>query len=260
MDSATIPVHSYFLRARNALFLRAEMEPVYVDYYLHLMQHEIHLEPAHDVRLKEALAAMVLHMASRPRDEATAWTAHYPSQTMNLFVTGDSRTGNVTGRVFTDHIREGTDNLLIAQVVRGTAAPRQSIVQVPGEAFLRDAEAFYAQSQQLPARFFRMRGHETFGMVAGMPDCDLEWLSNLTVSSLESVLHDEDHSLLEVRHTRFGCQCTLPKIVSAIAMLRDGDTEELFEDADVLEITCPRCGAKFNATREDVEGARDPDA
>lgn len=253
---ARVEIASFFLPTRNALALRVGMEPIYTDYYLHLMQHELRLDPAYDNLLKDALATMALHSASRPRDEVSAWTVHYPHRSLNLFVTANPQIGNVTGRVFTDHIREGSDNLFYSQVARGGKSPRQSVVQVQDGDFLAAAELFYRQSQQLPARFFRLPEHETFGLLAAMPECDLPWFESLGTGGFESLAGSDESKLLETRTLYFGCECTLPRIVTAIAALRGADTDELFGESERLEISCPRCGARYQATREDIERAR----
>ena len=52
-------------------------------------------QPAHDAMLKEALAALTLHCASRPWNETSAWTIHFSALHLNLFVTGDNTRGAV---------------------------------------------------------------------------------------------------------------------------------------------------------------------
>ncbi len=136
------------------MLLNAQFTPLYVDYYLHLMQHGLRYEPLHDDMLKEALAALTLHLASRPVDETTAWTIHRQAPRLNLFVTGDNMTRKVTGRVFTEDVREGEHDLFFAQTVRGKGPARQSVVPVESHSVMRSVEEFYAQSQQLAARYY----------------------------------------------------------------------------------------------------------
>ena len=40
-QDSNIEVRCYFVRDRNALAVRANFAPAYLDHYLHLMQHEI---------------------------------------------------------------------------------------------------------------------------------------------------------------------------------------------------------------------------
>ena len=86
-----LEVRCYFVRNRNALAVRADFSPAYMDHYLHLMQHEIKLKPEHDAKLKDAIAACTLHLASRPWNEVSAWTIHFGQLPLNLFVTGNSK-------------------------------------------------------------------------------------------------------------------------------------------------------------------------
>ena len=67
-----LEVRTYFVRGRNALVARADFAEMYVDYYLHQGQHGYQHAPAHDGMLKEALAALTLHCASRPWNESWA--------------------------------------------------------------------------------------------------------------------------------------------------------------------------------------------
>src|SRR5438034_11724092 len=71
-----------------------------------------------DAMFKRALAAFVLHCASRPRNELTAWTINFQQPLVNLFLTGDNETGAVAGRVFEENVKELPENLFYADVVR----------------------------------------------------------------------------------------------------------------------------------------------
>src|SRR4029079_7622103 len=98
-----LPLRSYSVRARNALLARADFGELYVDYYLHQGQYGYHHAPTHDGMLKEAIAALALHCASRPWNEAWAWTIHFQQPLLNLFVTGDNRRGIIVGQIFTEN-------------------------------------------------------------------------------------------------------------------------------------------------------------
>src|SRR3954465_13388815 len=100
-----LEVRTYFVRGRNALVARADFGELYVDYYLHQGQHGYQHSPQHDGMLKEALAAVTLHCASRPWSEVSAWTIHFQDPLLNLFVTGNNREGTVVGQLFTENVR-----------------------------------------------------------------------------------------------------------------------------------------------------------
>src|SRR5258708_21425877 len=108
--STGLEIDVSFVRHRNALLARANFSDLYVDYYLHLAQHELRPEPAHDELFKRALAAFALHCASRPRNEMTAWTMNFQDPRMNLFLTGDNELGPVAGREFGEALKAGPAN------------------------------------------------------------------------------------------------------------------------------------------------------
>ena len=67
-------VQALFVRKRNCLLLRADFSPLFVDYYLHLMQHKQRNAEAEDTMFKQLLAFFTLHLVSRPWQEYHAWT------------------------------------------------------------------------------------------------------------------------------------------------------------------------------------------
>jgi molecular chaperone Hsp33 len=248
---------SHYVRARHAMLLRASFTPLFTDYYLHLMQHGLRLEPAHDTLLKEALAALSLHLISRPRDETVAWTVNLQQPRLNLFVTGDSASGLVTGRIYTDHVKEGADNLFYSQVLRPNHPARTSVVPVAAGDALAMAAEFHRQSQQTPAQFFRVEGEDAFALLVALPDCDLEWLEALDAAGAGAIEGREELGFLENRIFRFGCRCTLPRIVQSIASLGRASIDEIFGEDEAVEITCPRCAAKYTATRDQLRALRE---
>src|SRR3954469_17248094 len=90
---AGLEVRTHFVRNRNVLIAQANFGDLFVDYYLHLSANQIKPAPEHDALFKRALAAFVLHCASRPRNELTAWTINFQEPRVNLFLTGDNETG-----------------------------------------------------------------------------------------------------------------------------------------------------------------------
>ena len=107
---------------------------------------------------------------------------------------------------------------------------------------------FYDQSEQRPARAFRLED-ENFAIVAAQPDCDLEWFDALDDAAVEKITETEETTLLETRHFRFFCGCTLDKILPILGGWRER-LDELFDDADFISIQCPRCAAKYHVTRD----------
>ncbi len=251
-EPAKVEITNRFVRHRNALETRASFGPVFMDYYLHLMQHSLKHAPQQDEMLKDAVAALALHLVSRPWDEVVAWTMNIQNPSMNLFVTGNCHLQSITGRIYTEHVKESAENLFFAQVARKNHEPRHSVVPFDGTDILQAAESFYKQSQQLPIRYFRMKDPEEYVLITAMPDCDLEWLEGLTSERVERLAEEEELGHLEKRLLGFGCECTLGKVIQAVTALGRKTVDELFGEEEILEISCPRCSAKYLANREQV--------
>ena len=251
-DNTLIEARSYFVRHRNALLARAEFSPLYVDYYLHLMEIGMRPDPEDDVMLKDGLAAMVLHLISKPWHHIAAWTLHFEKPLLNLFVTGESLREYVVGRMFSDDVREKGRNLFYSQVRSKTDPMRQSVVEVSERDVFTAVEEFYSQSEQLRARFFRY-SEEDIVMVSAQPQCDLEWLEQLDEDQIRILDRAEELSLLEKRRYRFHCGCTPERLLPVIAPIakREG-IEAVFGTDPDIEATCPRCGAKSAISREDL--------
>lgn len=249
IHNAAIQVHCYFVRHRNALAVRAQFNELYTDFYLHLMQHGLRYDAASDQLLKDGLAALTLHLASRPRTEATAWTMNFQEPLLNLFITGSSRLGNVTGRAFTEGVKKGDHNLFFSQVTEEGREARQSTIQFDDADVFRAVETYYQLSEQRPARYFR-HDVEDFVMLSAQPDCDMPWFLTLDDESIKRLDEDEELSLLEVREYRFDCGCSIDRIYPIIASLAPAAIDDLFSSEETTNAQCPRCGATFTMTRE----------
>jgi molecular chaperone Hsp33 len=247
-----LEVRTHFVRNRNGLVARADLGELFVDYYLHLAEHGLRPDPEHDAMFKRALAAFVLHQASRPRNELTAWTINCQAPRVNLFFTGDNATGAVTGRVFAEHVKVLPENLFYADVVRGNQPKRRSVVHFHGADPIIGAERLYAQSEQRGARYFQL-GEEEFALVTEHPDCDLAWFKALTKEEAGRLEQAETLALLERRLFRWHCGCNQQRMLEVLAPVMKTDAEGLFGDQPKVEIRCPRCGARHNVTREALE-------
>jgi molecular chaperone Hsp33 len=231
------------------LTLRGKFAPIYTDYYLHLMQHGIRHAPELDGMLKDALAMLTLHLTARPWAESIAWTVNLRAPRLNLFVTGGSVAEAITGRIFTEDVREPDRNYFYSQTSAASMPePRTSTLEVDGKDPLHWISQYYDQSEQRPARAFRLED-ENFALVAAQPDCDLEWLHSLDDPAVSRIESTEETNLLESRRFRFHCGCTLEKILHILGGWRDR-LDELFEDADTIRIQCPRCAASYEVSRE----------
>ena len=247
-----VEVTSDYVRDRNALFLRADLEPVYEDLELHLLQNEHHLEPDHRRMLRDALAGCTLHLCSRPRDEMTAFTMNFREPPLNVFVTGDSKRGNVCGRVFTRDIAIGGGNRVFAQISRPQLPARQSVCDVDGRDALRAIEQHYRKSEQLPVRFFRLDESE-LAMLVAHPDYDSAWFESVDLATVKRLPREEDLGPIERRTYHFGCGCDLTMILRMLRGASGDDVESLYGDRPQLTIECPRCASVFRVQREALE-------
>ena len=242
-------IESIFVRHRNALLLRGKFAPIYTDYYLHLMQHGIRYTPELDLMLKDSLAMLALHLTARPWAETSAWTVNLRAPRVNLFVTGGSTEGTLAGRIFTVDVREPDRNYFYSQITApNQAEPRTSTLEVLGKDPVIWISQLYDQSEQRPARAFRLPDEE-FALVAAQPDCDMPWFDSLTTDTVAAIDATEETKLLETRTFRFHCGCTLDRILPILGGWRDR-LNELFHDADRIHIECPRCAARYEVSRD----------
>ena len=245
-------IESIFVRHRNALVIRGQFTPIYTDYYLHLMQHGLRHPAELDQMLKDALAMLTLHLVARPWAETIAWTLNLRAPRVNLFVTGGSTQEAVTGRIFTEDVREPDRNFFYSQTTSPKLPePRTSTLEVDGRDPVAWISQFYDQSEQRPARAFRLED-ENFVLVSAQPDCDLEWLRSLDEEAVSKIEETEETKVLETRRFRFHCGCTLEQILPVLGGWRDR-LDELFEDADTIKIQCPRCAAKYRVSRDMIQ-------
>jgi molecular chaperone Hsp33 len=242
-------IESVFVRKRNALVVRGQFTPIYTDYYLHLMQHGIRHTPELDQMFKDALAMLTLHLVVRPWAETIAWTANLRAPRVNLFVTGGSVSEAVTGRIFTEDVREPDRNFFYSQTTEaGRSEPRTSTLEIKGRDPVDWISQYYDQSEQRPARAFRL-DDENFALVAAQPDCDMAWFAALDAEAVSKIDAEEETKLLETRRFRFHCGCTLDRILPVLGGWRERP-DELFADADTIKIQCPRCAAGYRVSRD----------
>lgn len=250
-DLSVSEIRCYFVRHRNCLLVRGRFSPLYMDYYLHLMQHGIKYPDKLDAMLKDGLAGVALHLASRPHDEGCAWTINFHNPLMNLFVAGTTSPGRVTGRIFTEDVLDKGKSLFIAQTTRPNMQPRQSMIEFQGTDVLEAVAQFYTQSEQRLTRIFRLED-EDFVQISAEPDADEDWLRNLTDADLANLDTAEHLTLLETRGYVYDCGCTAERLFPMLSRLPEEDLDYVFEDG-AAKITCPRCGAIFNTPKSDFQ-------
>lgn len=242
-------IESIFVRHRNCLMVRGQFIDIYTDHYLHLAEQKVRYPEELDQMLKDSLAMLTLHLTARPWAETIAWTANLRAPRINLFVTGSSNEKYIIGRVFTEDIREPDRNFFYSQTTVPTAnEPRLSTMEIEGRDPIDWVSQFYSQSEQRPARAFRLED-ENFALIAAQPDADLDWLAQLDAEQVSAIDRTEETNLLETRHFRFHCGCTLEKILPILGSWRE-KPDELFQDAESITVQCPRCATNYRITRD----------
>lgn len=240
-------VQAIYVRHRNCLMLRAEFTPIFVDYYLNLMQHNNRNAEVEDTLFKQLLAFFTLHLVSRPWQEYHAWTFNIKSPTpANYFVSGSSMTEDVVGRVFTQDIRIPEQNMLYAQNLRTGKEPHTSVITLPGTDAISWVEDFYRQSEQRIARAFELE-NDSFVLITAQPQADTDWLSELTTQYVAEIDKQEELKQLETRKFTFRCGCTAEKILPTIRAMKK-DFADILSEQGYLEASCPRCGAVYKIT------------
>lgn len=245
-------IFTSFVRHRNVLLASGAFSELYVDYYLHLAEHGLRHADAHDALFKDALALFTLHCASRPPKETIAWTLHFQEPFVNLFLGGDSDDSIVTGRVFTEDVKEMESNRFYADVARPGRELQRSMVSFEGGGAFEAVETFYAKSEQLPARCFSL-GDERFAIAFAHPDCDMPWFQSLTAETVANIGEKETVVPMERRLFLWKCGCNERKILEVLAPLMRQDPDGLFGSADEVQVNCPRCAARYTVARSTLE-------
>jgi molecular chaperone Hsp33 len=250
--ASQVEVASDFVRERNVLLVRGDFDPLFEDLDLHLLQNEQVL--GHDQRtlLREALAGVTLHLCSRPRDEMTAFTMNFRAPPLNVFVTGDSKRGNVCGRVFTKDIATAGGDRVFCQINRPHLPSRQSVCDVDGRDALSVIEQYYRKSEQLPVRCFRL-GDGEFAMAVAHPDYDAPWFEGLETAAVRRLERDEELGPIERRRYHFGCGCDQTMILRMLRGASGGDVETIYGELEEVRIECPRCASVFRVHRDELQ-------
>lgn len=243
-------VESIFVRHRNCLLVRGQFTPVFTDYYLHLMEQKLRYEAKLDATLKDMLAVLTLHLTARPWAETIAWTVNLRAPRVNYFVTGSSIGENITGRLFTKDIREPDRNMFYSQTSISGQEPRTTTVDLDTNDPIDWVEHFYRQSEQRPAKCFAL-DDEHYALLVAQPDYDEEWFDQVDAGQIIGITETEQTKVLETRKFQFLCGCSKERILPTLASWRSR-LDELFEGEPEITVNCPRCGAHYQVSREDL--------
>ena len=247
-----LEIRTRFARGRNVLFAVADFSSLYVDYYLHQRDNRLQIGHEEDRMLKSALALFSLHCASRPRNEVLAWTVNFQEPLLNLFLGGDTTTGDVVGRVYTENVKRAKENAFYQDLVRGNRDPHRSVVGFTGSDMIAAVETFYEYSEQRPARFFEVQP-EVFGILAAHPDYDQAWFKSVVKEDMLRLDEQEEVVDIERRGLRWDCGCDQGRILNVLSPTFEVDPEGLFQNEELIEVNCSRCAGKYRITREMLE-------
>jgi molecular chaperone Hsp33 len=248
-DEGLTRVECRFVRGRNALLCAADFGLMFMDLYLHLGQTGVVLGGGVDEKFKLLLAALTLHVATRPQAETCAWTLHLEAESLNLFAVAENPRGHVTGQVFTENVRATGGNVLHAEVAGAGGERRRSSVAFRGDDILRAAGQYYERSEQRPARYFALGG-DRFALLAAQPDCDTPWLEAAGAAEVQALLEDNPVPPMETRLYRFLCGCSPARVAEALAPALRADLDGIFGGDSHITVTCPRCGVRHELPRE----------
>lgn len=242
-----------FIRERNILYINGDLEPLLASYRDHARQNNIALEGKAAEMFLDGLALFALHCASRPRRQHFAWTIHFHEPKINLFYTADTSEGTITGRFFTENVAEDEENSFWQEFADGKGNTFRSYVNFPGETVFSAVEHYYLQSEQRPARFFKLNENR-YAILAAHPDWDEDWFYSVGKDDLYSLPEHETVSGIESRAIAYHCGCSEPKLMSLLSNIFLERPEEIFgEEDDIITANCPRCEARYRITKEALE-------
>ena len=247
-----IPITSRFIRGRNVLYAKADFSPLFVDYYLHQKDHRVEITPEADAMLKKALALFSLHCVSHPHNQVLAWTINFQEPLLNLFLGGDTETGAVVGRAYTENIKKAAEGAFYQDLVRRGREPHRSVVGFDSSDIFEAVETFYRFSEQRPARFFEVEPDQ-FAILAAHPDYDEGWFASVTLEDMRTLEEREEIVDIEKRGVFWSCGCNQPRILKALLPSYLQDAEELFLGEELIEVNCPRCAGKYRISKEMME-------
>lgn len=219
-------------------------------------QRSADLQVPSDVQeiLRDTVSVFLLHCVSRPRTEHISWTLNFQQPLANLFTVADNSSGSIAGRAFTEDIKVDVENSFYQDLVRRNREPHRSYVSFTGPDPVVAAETYYHQSEQRPARFFRLN-NSRFAILAAHPDYDEGWFTNVDLSMIENIHEAETVVAIETRSYRWFCGCNAARITKVLLPIFAEDPDSLFQGASQITVNCPRCAAKYPISQDAMTAA-----
>jgi molecular chaperone Hsp33 len=244
----TVRIRRHMENEHSALLAIGDFSDLLAAWRRHVSLWEGDPDPFSHALMQDGLAAASLHLSNRLKNEVIAWTLNLREPRRNLFLTGGTADGHVTGRVMSEGVRVEERSRLFVQVSRPRHEPHTSVTAVEGLDLLDIFEQFYAQSEQLPARFFRLP-EEIYVSIHALPGVDRDWIASLEIA--DTLRLAGASPLIEERIFRFECGCTPEKMHRTVRALFGDKPDELFREDSRVEVSCPRCGRQWWLSREE---------
>jgi molecular chaperone Hsp33 len=242
---------SYLDSPRDLLLVVGDPRPLHRDLELHLLSLGIRHDDATMDLLKDGLSALALYQTSRPRFQSFGWTINLQKPPRNLFFTGSPGEGTVVGRAFLENVERAPSDRFYAQTVWPHGESRTSAVEMQAADVFIMVEEFGRKSDQLPLRLFR--GDEgRVALLLAFPDAPREWFMLAQAEEVFALEREGGMKLVNEHEVVFRCGCDARRIAQVLGSIYRERPEELFEDDPTLEAECPRCGAKYQISREDL--------
>ena len=74
---------------------------------------------------------------------------------------------------------------------------------------------------------------------------------------LEELLYAIPYTVLEEPEVRFGCNCSLERVVGALATLGRDEIQKLVLEGEMIELGCDYCGSSYPVTAAQIQGLVD---
>ena len=248
-DDGVVEIACDFVRARSVLLTHGDLRPLFERWHRHHDENRLELDPEHARLFEEALAAFTLHLAGQSRNRHVTWTVNIGKPAVNLFLVGDTASGSVAGRVYTENVATFYSGQFYQESIVAGKGPFRSHAVFEGRDFFAAVEEYYAMSEQRPARLFDL-GECRFAMAHAHPDYDEGWFTGLTGADAAGIAAKEELGRIETRRFGWHCGCEDPSRIPGVLLPSyRKDPDGLFGGADQLEILCPRCAARHVVTR-----------
>jgi len=236
-------IQRYLDSPRVLRIAAGDFGPIFRAYEEHVRRWELPLDEFGSRLVREGLATLALHLATRPADETVGVTLNFRTPPLNIFLTGNAGALTVTGRMFTEDVQTSATNRMFVQSYRPSTGQVQSAMDVDGLDVLSIFEDYYARSEQAATRFLAVGG-DRFVMAQALPEGNRADVAALTPQAAAALL-ESGLELLAEQPVRFRCGCNRDKLLAALRLIFAGKETELFRGESGVDAFCPRCGARW---------------